>query len=169
MKKVLLLTGVLVLAFSMTAHAKDLWEAAASPKYGEKAPAMLGRGLLNAASCFVDMFAASVKGARETEPQVMGAIGGFAKGALCTVLRATSGILDVATFWIPGWNGIPVCRTYEDCISCGVEQPAAVTEVPVYQAPVAAPVAPVVRESAPQVIETRTAPREDDRMRYVKK
>ena len=87
-----------------------------SPKYGEKLGGMLGRGLLNVATCFVDMPVQMVKGAQETKPEFIGAIGGFAKGAACTVIRAGSGVIDVATSWIPGFHGLPVSRSYENCL-----------------------------------------------------
>ena len=98
MKKSIMLLIAMCMIIPSAFAKQDLWEAAQSPKYGEKAPAMLGRGLINAASCPIDMFAQAVKGSRETEPQVMGAVGGFAKGAACTIFRAASGIIDVATF-----------------------------------------------------------------------
>ena len=80
---------------------------------------MLGRGLLNVVTCFVDMPVQMVKGAQESKPEFMGAIGGFAKGAACTVLRAGSGVIDVATFWIPSFHGLPVGRRYENCLDFG--------------------------------------------------
>ena len=94
---------------------------AESPKYGEKAGGMLGRGLINVVSCPVDIPAGVVHGAKTNKPEFMGGVGGFATGAVCTILRASSGIIDVATFWIPGWNGIPISRQYGNCLAAPEE------------------------------------------------
>lgn len=156
MRKVLVLTLLFVFCLSMTAQAKNIWEMADSPKYGEKAGGMILRGLVNAASCFVDIIAGTVNGAKEDSPQVFGAVGGFAKGCVCTILRAASGVTDVATFWIPGFNGFPVCRTYGNCFACNkkVEAPA-LPPMPMYQEPAPMPVA--------------AAPVHEGRMKYIKK
>ena len=119
MKKVITLGALFCFLFTATAQAKDIWEMADSPKYGEKAGGMLGRGLLNAVTCFVDMPVQMVRGAQEQKPEFMGAVGGFAKGAACTILRAGSGVIDVATFWIPSFHGLPVSRHYENCLDFG--------------------------------------------------
>lgn len=163
MKKVIGLAAIFCLAFSLNAQAKDLWEMAQSPKYGEKAGGMLGRGILNAASCPIDMFASAAKGSREGTNQFVGVVGGFAKGALCTVTRATSGVIDAATFWVPSWNGIAPCRSYEDCFACTAQAaPRAVAAATVYQPAPSAPAPITVRsEPAPQ--------QEDNRMKYIKK
>jgi hypothetical protein len=44
---------------------------------------------------------------------------GVAKGAGCGVLRLGSGIVDVATFWVPGFNGLPVSDSYDNCLAVG--------------------------------------------------
>lgn len=162
MRKVIVLAVVFCCVFSLSAQAKNLWDMAESNKYGEKAGGMFVRGILNAASCFVDMPVGAVKGAKSGSNQVMGAVGGFASGAMCTVLRAASGVLDVATFWIPAYNGMAPCRQYGDCLACynkekAVEPVAAMpapSQAVVYQGPAPAP-AP---EPAPQ-----------GRMKYIKK
>ncbi len=157
MKKLLLLTLLCVFCVSTTAQAKNIWDMAESPKYGEKAGGMFLRGLLNAGSCFVDIIAGTVIGAKEESPQVFGAVGGFAKGTLCTVLRAASGVTDVATFWIPGFNGFPVCRTYGNCLDCGKK-----VEAPVYMPP------PAYQQPAPVPVYTEPV-QSEGRMKYVKK
>ena len=119
MKKAMAFGALLCFMFTANAQAKDVWEMADSPRYGEKVGGMLGRGLLNVVTCFVDMPVQMVKGAQESKPEFMGAIGGFAKGAACTVLRAGSGVIDVATFWIPSFHGLPVGRRYENCLDFG--------------------------------------------------
>ncbi len=156
MKKALVFGILFCFIFSYTAQAKNVWEMAQSPKYGEKAGGMLGRGLLNAVTCFVDIPVQTVAGAKKNKPEFIGAVGGFATGTVCTILRAASGIIDVATFWVPGFNGLPVSRSYENCLgsSEGVAAPAYAPPTSVYQQ--ATP--------APSKLE-----RTDGRMKYIKK
>ena len=141
-KKGLALAVLFCFAFSFNGYAKNVWDMAQSPKYGDKALGMLGRGLLNVVSCPVDIPVSMVNGAKTNKPEFMGAVGGFATGVVCTILRAGSGIIDVATFWIPGFNGLPVSRNYGNCLA--VDAPAAgsgayVPPTSVYEpAPVAA-------------------------------
>lgn len=93
----------------------DVWEAADSPAYGTKFAGMLGRGLINIATCFVDVIVQTVDGTKEGPPFV-GTLTGLGGGIACTALRVSSGALDVVTFWVPGFNGIPVARNYHDCL-----------------------------------------------------
>jgi len=93
----------------------SVWEAANSEVYGTKAGGMLGRGLLNAVTCFVDVLVHTVEGTKEGPPLV-GTLTGLGSGIGCTALRAVSGVLDVATFWVPGFNGFPVSRSYSNCL-----------------------------------------------------
>ncbi|MBI4357850.1 MAG: hypothetical protein HY584_01000 [Candidatus Omnitrophica bacterium] len=161
MKKAITLTMVFCFIFSFPAQAKNVWEMADSPKYGEKAGGMLGRGLLNVATSFVDIPAQTVRGAEEGKPEFLGAVGGFAKGATCTVLRAASGVIDVAGFWVPGFNGLPVSRSYDNCLDFG-PKPAEAGYAPsaaVYQGTQAAPSA-----AAPSEAESA-----ESRLKYVKK
>lgn len=152
MKKALVFGTLFCFIFSYTAQAKDVWEMAQSPVYKEKAGGMLGRGLLNVATSFVDIPVQTVKGAQEGKPEFIGAVGGFAKGSVCTVLRAASGVIDVATFWVPGVNGVPVSRSYENCLAAQAGSYA--PEATVYQSgvPAASSVAPA-----------------ESRLKYVKK
>ena len=155
MKKTILFAALFCFMFAMTAQAKDIWEMAESPVYGEKAGGMLGRGILNAASSPVDIPVQTVKGAQKNKPEFIGAVGGFATGAVCTILRASSGVIDAATFWVPGFNGIPVSRSYENCLDFGAK---AVAPAQAYSPPPAA----VYQSTAP------AAPAES-RLKYVKK
>lgn len=154
-----------LLSHAAVAHAEDdIWTKANSPIYKEKAPAMFGRGLLNAGSCFVDLAVQTVEKSK-SGPPIAGTLTGIASGATCTVLRAASGVIDVASFWIPGFNGIPVSRSYSDCLAIDtvvvpVAEPA---PAPVYVQPAPQPV--VVQEApAPQ-----DAPREYDPNLSIKK
>ena len=166
------------LTFSMNAYAKDMWEMAESDVWKEKAGPMLGRGLLNVVTSPIDMPVQLVKGAKEKDPAIMGGIGGFATGAACTVLRAASGIVDVAFFWAPSFNGVPVSRSYENCLesspSYGSAAPSRAvrytpppTPAPVRRAPPPpAPRAVVTPPPAPQKAPT---PVKEDPKKYIKK
>ena len=125
MKRSLSLLLILSMAFAPAGFAgDDIWTMAESEKYGPKAGGMLGRGLLNAASCFVDVIVQTVEGTQEGEPFV-GTLAGFGGGLACTVLRAGSGVVDVATFWVPNFNGFPVSRSYSNCLACDAKTYAA--------------------------------------------
>ena len=99
----------------------NLWQAARSNVYGTKFGGMLGRGLLNAATCFVDVIVHVVEGSKQGPP-VVGSLTGLGSGIACTALRATSGALDLATFWVPGFNGFPVSRSYSNCLEFEQEE-----------------------------------------------
>jgi putative exosortase-associated protein (TIGR04073 family) len=115
---------------------KELWEAADSPEYGRKFTGMLGRGLLNMGTCFVDLLVQTVEGTK-AGPPVVGTLTGLGGGIACTALRVTSGALDVLTFWVPGFNGIPVGRSYKNCLEMEEEtlEPAVQEAVPPAAAP----------------------------------
>ncbi len=123
---------------AFAAQQETVWEMANSESYGKKAGGMLGRGLVNAATCFVDVIVQTVNGTKEGPPFV-GTLTGLGSGIGCTALRATSGVLDVATFWVPGFNGIPVSKSYSNCLDLEESVPAA-TET--YEAPAAPVIAP---------------------------
>lgn len=126
-------------------------ELAESPYYKEKLGGMLGRGLLNGVTCFVDVIVNTVNDTR-TGPPLIGTLTGVAKGVGCGTLRLGSGVLDIATFWVPGFNGFPVSDSYENCL--GTDGASAMT-APVYQEP--APMA-ISSPSAPAAVETYSAP-----------
>ena len=94
----------------------SIHDAAESPEYGRKFGGMIGRGLINVTTCFVDLLVNVVNETR-TGPPVVGTLVGVAKGAGCTTLRALSGVVDVATFWVPGFNGVPVSDSYDHCMA----------------------------------------------------
>jgi putative exosortase-associated protein (TIGR04073 family) len=132
------------------ALASDVWTMAQSDKYSDKAGGMLGRGAVNAATCFVDILVQTVNGTKDGPP-LLGTLAGLGGGIGCTALRAVSGVLDIGTFWVPGFNGFPVSKSYDNCLcaneTCGEAQPVAAVAAapqPTYVAPVAAtPVEPV--------------------------
>ena len=144
---------------------------AQSDIYKEKAGGMLGRGLINAVTSPVDIVVQTVNRSKEG-PALIGTMTGMAGGLACTALRASSGIVDVALFWVPGFNGFPVARSYDNCLE----------ESPEVAQPEAAPqaLAPVVTEPEPQeplvmVAETPAVPvrkhvtKKHDPYDYVKK
>ena len=149
MKKFLALFLVLCILAAPLALADDVWSMAESQQYGQKAGGMLGRGLLNLGTSFVDVIVQTVQGTKDGPPFI-GTVTGLGKGIGCTALRAVSGALDIVTFWVPGFNGFAVCKSYVDCINCGPTAQAA----PAYQPPPAA---------------AEPAPAHENAMKYVKK
>ncbi len=117
MKKAKVLLALVICAFLLVpmSFAKDTWEMAQSDIYKEKAGGMLGRGFVNAATSPVDIFVQTVNRTKEGPP-LIGTMTGMAGGLACTALRAGSGIMDVALFWVPGFNGFPVARSYDNCL-----------------------------------------------------
>ena len=160
MKKsaVIFLLSLIVLTPSLWAQEapKELWEAADSPEYGRKFTGMLGRGFLNMGTCFVDLIVQTVEGTK-TGPPVVGTLTGLGGGIACTALRVTSGALDALTFWVPGFNGIPVGRSYKNCLEYEEEE----LEVPPQQ------LAPAPAAPGPEYYAKPAA--KQDVMEYVKK
>ncbi len=154
MKKAKVFLALVICAFLLVpvSFAKDVWENAQSDLYKEKAGGMLGRGFLNVATSPVDIFVQTVNRTK-TDPPLIGTLTGMAGGLGCTALRASSGIVDVALFWVPGFNGFPVAKSYDNCLEECSQEPVAQQQF----------VAPVVSEPAPQapivtVTETQDAP-----------
>ena len=147
----------------------DVWAAANSQTYGTKLGGMLGRGLLNVATCFVDVIVHTVEGSK-VGPPVVGTLTGLGSGIGCTALRVTSGALDIVTSWVPGFNGFPVSRSYSNCLDFSEQGELKVaSQAP---APAAAPVpasepAPAVQ--APEEYAKPAAPAKHDALDYVKK
>ena len=126
------------------AKAEDVWQMAQSENYGRKAGGMLGRGLVNVATSFVDVIVHTVEGTKEGVPFV-GTLTGLGSGIGCTALRVSSGALDVVTFWVPGFNGIPVGRSYSNCLDMGDQNSAGYgNSMPT--APMTEPIAAAPRE-----------------------
>jgi putative exosortase-associated protein (TIGR04073 family) len=138
MRKAMVLGLVLMgLLMTQTAYAEEnVWEMANSPKYGTKVGGMLGRGLINVATCFMDLIVQTVEGTQDGPPFV-GTMTGLGGGLGCSALRVTSGALDVLTFWVPDFNGIPVGRSYSNCLE-GIEAAPAAYETPAVDAQVPA-------------------------------
>ena len=128
-------------------------EAAESQEYGRKFGGMIGRGLLNVATCPVDVIV-NVVNETKAGPPLVGTLTGVGKGLGCGVLRLGSGVVDVVTFWVPGFNGMPVSDSYENCIASpaasaqleemppGYGQPVATWDVPTTEPGAAQPPEP---------------------------
>lgn len=157
MKKVKVLFALVICACLLIPQgfAKDVWEMAKSDSYKEKTGGMLGRGFVNAITSPVDIVVQTVDKTKNGPP-LIGTLTGMASGLGCTALRASSGIVDVALFWVPGFNGFPISRSYTSCL----EEPSSITITPVQpQILVQQPVAPaVVQPAAPQPIVTVAEP-----------
>jgi len=112
------LVGALVLVMASPAWAARtrMHELAESSVYKEKTGGMIGRGLLNVVTSFVDVLV-NVVNDTKSGPPLIGTLTGFAKGAGCGLLRIGSGAVDVVTFWVPGFNGFPVSDSYDNCLS----------------------------------------------------
>ncbi len=153
MKKAKVLLALVLCTFLLIpmSFAKDTWEMAQSDLYKEKAGGMLGRGLVNVATSPVDIFVQTVNRSKEG-PALIGTLTGMAGGLGCTALRASSGIVDVALFWVPGFNGFPVAKSYDNCLEESAQTPV--------QEQVVAPVVsePVSQEPLVTVTETPAAP-----------
>jgi len=173
MKKVKVLLALVVCAVLLAPQvlAKDAWEMADSEVYKEKTGGMLGRGLVNVATSPVDIFVQTVDKTK-SGPPLLGTLTGMAGGLGCTALRASSGLVDVAFFWVPGFNGFPVARAYENCLE------ETETVEPVQSSVVQQPVMTGLSQAEPQtplvtVVEEQSAPVQKkitrDPYRYVKK
>lgn len=116
-RKVWVLTVVFAMvsqpAWAARTRMHDLAE---SPYYKEKAGGMIGRGVINIVTCFVDPLV-NVVNETKAGPPFIGTLTGVAKGLGCGVLRLGSGAVDVVTFWVPGFNGFPVSDSYENCLA----------------------------------------------------
>lgn len=151
----------LFMAQNVFAQQDSVWDMAGSDQYGKKVGGMLGRGLVNVATCFVDVIVQTVNGTQDGPPFV-GTLTGLGSGIACTALRVTSGALDVITFWVPGFNGIPVSKSYSNCLEWEEEKAPASFSEPEMAAPAAAPViAPVT--------EPQSSKRKHNPLDYVKK
>lgn len=156
--------------------AKDVWEMAQSDAYKEKTGGMLGRGFINALTSPVDIFVQTVDKTKTGAP-LIGTLTGMAGGLGCTALRASSGIVDVALFWVPGFNGFPVSRSYNNCIEESSEMTRPVETSAIYQPVSQAPVIsePAAQEPLVTVVEPQPTPvkkqaaKKHDPYDYVKK
>ena len=165
----LLLSFILTPSLWAQKAVDDVWSSANSQVYGTKLGGMLGRGLLNVATCFVDVIVHTVEGSKQGPP-IVGTMTGLGSGIGCTALRVSSGALDLVTFWVPGFNGFPVSRSYSNCLN--FEEEGELPIKPQETAPAVAP-APVVAAPdahAPEQYAKPAAPvKHHDQLDYIKK
>ncbi len=135
-------------------------DAAESSHYGRKFGGMIGRGLINVSTSFVDLLVNVVNETRTGTPFV-GTLVGLGKGIGCTTLRLGSGAVDLITFWVPGFNGFPVSDSYDNCLAVTSMSPAA---APLSTSPTMEPEWEV---STPQPTAV-TPPKSEDKPRYTK-
>ncbi len=138
---VLLLAAGLIFSQNAAYANEDVWQMANSSQYGKKVGGMLGRGIINVATCFVDIIVQTVDGTK-VGPPFVGTLTGLGGGIGCAALRVSSGAVDVLSFWVPGFNGIPVGRSYSNCLEEDTSAPA-----DTYQAPVVTEQVPAARQS----------------------
>lgn len=166
------IVGVGIVALSVLLVSQPAWAvrtrfhvAAESQQYGEKAGGMIARGLLNVATSFMDVLVTTVN---ETKagPPFIGTLKGLAVGTGCGVLRVGSGVVDIATFWVPGFNGFPVSDAYDDCLTgaqstawMGEVEPAPKVVEPI-RAPLIAPAESLVQTAEPAEAAVRVEPAE---------
>lgn len=115
--------AVLVVMQPAWAARTPIHDAAESTEYGRKFGGMIGRGVLNVATCFVDLLVNVVNETRNGPP-VVGTLVGLGRGTGCASLRILSGGVDLVTFWVPGFNGFPVSDSYENCLAQSSAPPA---------------------------------------------
>jgi len=147
------LLSLLMMSQPAWAARTQVHEAAESQQYGRKFGGMIGRGALNAVTCFVDVLV-NIVNETKAGPPFVGTLTGVAKGTGCGVLRLGSGAVDLLTFWVPGFNGFPVSDSYENCFAASspaaAQAPAAMPMTEAPAATMSAPQAPAQPETEPQ-------------------
>ena len=124
-------------------------DAAESMQYGEKMGGMIARGLLNGVTFWVDPLVGTVNGT-QTGPPVIGTLTGLGRGIGCGVFRLGSGVVDLVTFWVPGFNGFPVSDSYQDCLATTTPPPMETGESWGASEPAAPEPAPSIPAAAPE-------------------
>ena len=173
MKKTMVLGAVILLCLTQNAWAMrtTVHDAAESPEYGRKFGGMIGRGVINVTTSFVDLLV-NIVNETKSGPAVVGTLVGIGKGAGCTTLRALSGATDLATFWVPGFNGFPVSDSYDNCLSgmsTSAQAPAAHAAVETFGEPDIAPVGSAPSQPSSAVMpSSASVPSRTEKPRYTK-
>ena len=143
-------------------------EAAESQQYGRKFGGMIGRGALNVVTSPVDVVVNLVN---ETKagPPLVGTLTGIGKGLGCGVLRLGSGAIDLVTFWVPGFNGMPVSDSYDNCLATGVSSASMEETMPAHGQPASAWDVPTAEPGAAQVPPTAGEPSQQPAERPAKR
>ena len=113
MKKLAILFCVLTIALMAVAPyamaGDTLVRGATSDHYLTKAPSMLFRGLHNVAFGWAELIVQPINHSKNA-PLVIGTLTGLAMGPVMAVARTGSGVVDVLTFWVPGFHGWPMSK-----------------------------------------------------------
>ena len=80
---------------------------ATDDNYLKKAPGMLLRGTSNVAFGGVDALTYPIHSSQDA-PLGIGTAQGLIMGPVVATMRLASGAVDVATFWLPFWHGVPM-------------------------------------------------------------
>lgn len=80
---------------------------AAKDNYFAKGAGMFGRGFSNLAFGWVEVFKQPINWSKNSILGV-GQVQGLVMGVTMGTLRTASGALDIATFWVPYWYGVPM-------------------------------------------------------------
>lgn len=99
MKKVCVIALVLVLACSAGAYAAE------DVTFVEGSSKKMGRGIMNILDATVEIPGTLMHEVREEGP-LFGVFKGLAMGVVNTVVRASVGVFEVVTFFLPSWEPI---------------------------------------------------------------
>jgi putative exosortase-associated protein (TIGR04073 family) len=80
---------------------------AVEDNYLQKAPGMFLRGFSNVAFGWVEILTHPVRWSKNA-PLGIGTLAGIIVGPVMGTLRTASGAVDIATFWVPFWHGVPM-------------------------------------------------------------
>ena len=141
--------AVVMVAQPAWAARTKVHEAAESQEYGRKFGGMIGRGVLNVVTSFVDVIV-NIVNETKAGPPIVGTLTGVAKGTGCGVLRLGSGAVDLVTFWVPGFNGFPVSDSYENCFASSEPSTSMEEPMPASRQPTASVSVPTMEPGAAQ-------------------
>ena len=82
-------------------------EWAVDDNYLKKVPGMFGRGFSNVTFGWADIITHPFRWSKNA-PLGLGTVMGLVMGPIVGTLRTTSGVVDIATCWIPFWHGVPM-------------------------------------------------------------
>lgn len=82
-------------------------EWAVDDNYLKKTPGMFLRGFSNTGFGWVEILTHPFRWTKNA-PLGIGTLTGLIVGPVVGVLRTSSGVIDLGTFWIPFWHGVPM-------------------------------------------------------------
>lgn len=84
-------------------------EWAVDDNYLKKTPGMFLRGFSNAGFGWAEIITHPVRWSKNA-PLGLGTLAGLVVGPVMGVLRTSSGAVDLTTFWVPFWHGVPMAK-----------------------------------------------------------